>query len=72
MFDIFQELDSCKSIICNFQSPENFCRHKFDQEIESFFFANNFWFAPFGYLYFHFLYVIASIAYIHPVYSAGV
>jgi hypothetical protein len=37
------------------------------------FFLNVFWFAPFGYLYFViFLYVIASIAYIHPVYGAGV
>jgi hypothetical protein len=34
-----------------------------------------FWRAAFGYLYFHYLcvvYVIASIAYIHPVYGAGV
>ncbi len=32
-----------------------------------------FWCAPFGYLYFpYFLYVIASIAYNHPVYGGGV
>ncbi len=31
-----------------------------------------FWCAPFGYLYFrYFVYVIASIAYIHPVYGVG-
>jgi hypothetical protein len=31
----FQEIKSLKSIIFEFRSPENFCTHNFDHEINS-------------------------------------
>ena len=65
VFDIFQKIDSSFDLMKIFVDTSLIRRLKV-------FFFNNYWCAPFGYLYFHFLYVIASIAYIHPVYGAGV